>query len=312
MPPLTEAQRYQIEHDIRLGLDNGAIAIGVGCCSRTIERELGRCGGRARYRAADAQADRQRCALNSAANHPTVPVELWPPIEAAILRKLSPEQAIKELKLTLCASVIYRYLRRHHKKRHCQQLRHYVASRRRGGKKGKMAWVRRAKTIHQRPPEVLTRDTMGHLECDSIVGKRNEPHKIVVLLDRALRLVRLGWAPDGSAVAVACHIARWQQDDTGIPMLSVTTDQGYEFSALPELLPDCLYACDPGKPYQKGQVEHMNKLIRQYVPKGKSLRHWTQAKLDWIANELNQRPRKRLSWMSPAQLLSILTTAATS
>jgi IS30 family transposase len=312
MPPLTEVQRYQIEHDIRRGLKNGAIAVGVGCCQRTIERELGRCGGRDRYRAEDAQADRERCGRISAANHPTVAAELWPPIEAAILRKLSPEQAIKELKLGLCASVIYRHLRRHPKKRFCQQLRHYAASQRRRGKKGKMAWVHRAKTIHQRPAEVLSRNTMGHLECDSIVGKRNEPHKIVVLLDRALRLVRLGWVPDGSAAAVARHIARWQQDDTGIPMLSVTTDQGYEFSALPELLQDRLYACDPGKPHQKGAVEHMNKLIRQYIPKGRSLRHMTQAKLDWIANELNQRPRKRLGWYSPATLLSILTAAPTS
>ena len=39
MPPFTEVQRYQIAHDIRLGLDNGAIAIGVGFCRRTIERE---------------------------------------------------------------------------------------------------------------------------------------------------------------------------------------------------------------------------------------------------------------------------------
>jgi transposase, IS30 family len=312
MAPLTLTQRYQIEHDIRLGLTNKAIAIGVGCSKRTIGREIGRCAGRAGYRAADAQADRQRCAGNSAANHPRVPAEIWPPIEAAILRKLSPEQAIEELKLTLSVSAIYRYLRRHYKKRHCAQLRHYAASQRRGGKKGKMAWVHRAKTIHRRPKAVLTRDTIGHLECDSIVGKRNEPHKIVVLLDRALRFVRLGWVPDGSAAAMARHIAGWQQDGTGIPILSLTTDQGYEFSALPELLPDCLYACDAGKPYQKGQVEHMNKLIRQYIPKGKSLRHCTQAKLDWVANELNNRPRKRLSWNSPAKLLSILTTAATS
>jgi len=73
-----------------------------------------------------------------------------------------------------------------------------------------------------------------------------------------------------------------------------------------------LYACDPGKPYQKGAVENMNKLIRQYIPKSKSLRHITQAKLDWIANELNHRIRKRLGWLSPAALLSKRTAAATS
>gem|GEM_PF-666650 len=312
MKPLTQVQRYQIEHDIKLGLDNKAIAQGIGFSGRTIEREVMRCGGRAHYTAERACAHRQKCGRNSAANHPTLPKTFWGPVEAEIRRKLSPEQVVKQLQLIVAASTLYRYLYRFDKKRLLKQLRHYSVGKRRRGRKGKMPWVHHAKPIRERPVEVLTRDTVGHLECDSIVGKRNEPHKIVVLIDRALRYVRLGWVKDGTAAGVAAHMARWQDDATGIPMLSLTTDQGYEFSALPELLPDCLYACDPGKPYQKGAVENMNKLIRQYIPKGKSLRHITQAKLDWIANELNQRIRKRLGWMSPAALLSKLTAATTS
>ena len=62
MPPLTETQRYQIEHDIRLGMSNELIAKGVGFTVRTIEREVSRCGGREDYRAAEAQAHRHRCA----------------------------------------------------------------------------------------------------------------------------------------------------------------------------------------------------------------------------------------------------------
>ena len=311
MAPRTEAQRYQIEHDIRLGMSNGRIATGIGCSCRTIEYEVSRCGGRARYRAAIAQSDRESCALNSAANHPTILEKVWISLEGAVARKDSPEQAIHDLKLDASTSAAYRYLHRSGKTHLLTQLRHYAASQKRGGKAGKMDWVYRALGIHERPKAVLTRDTIGHLECDSIVGKRNEPHKIVVLIDRALRYVRLGWVPDGTAVAVMRHMARWQHDDTGIPILTLTTDQGCEFSALPELLPGRLYACDPGKPYQKGQVEHMNKLIRQYIPKGVSLRNMTQAKLNWIANELNQRPRKRLGWLRPATLLSNLTTAPT-
>ena len=164
------------------------------------------------------------------------------------------------------------------------------------------------KSIHERPKDILTRDTFGHLECDSIVGKRNEPHKNVVLIDLALRYARLGWLHDNTA-AVARDRARWQHDDTGISNLSRTTDQGCEVSALPAFLPDCLYACDPEKPSQKGQVGHMNKPVRQYIPKGKSLRNITQAKLDWIANKLNQRPRRRLGRLSPAKLLFKLSAA---
>ena len=311
MPPLTETQRYQIEHDIRLGMSNGRIATGIGCSSRTIEREVSRCGGRSQYRAEEAQVDRRRRAQNSAANHPTILETVWLALESAVARKDSPEQTIHALKLEASTSAAYRYLHRGGKMHLLTQLRHYAASQKRGGKAGKMDWVYRALSVHKRPKAVLTRDTIGHLECDSIVGKRNEPHKIVVLIDRALRYVRLAWVPDGTAAAVARHMARWQQNAIGIPILTLTTDQGCEFSALPELLPGRLYACDPGKPYQKGQVEHMNKLIRQYIPKGKSLRNMTQAKLNWIANELNRRPRKRLGWLSPAKLLSNLTAAPT-
>ena len=242
MPPLTETQRYQIEHDIRLGLSNKLIAKALGCSVRTVEREMRRCGDRARYRATDAQAHRRQCARNSAANHPTIPETVWIPIEEAIRRKLSPEEALNECQLGHSASAVYRYLRRCGKAHLRKQLRHYTASQKRGGKAGKMAWVNRAKSIHERPKDVLTRDTIGHLECDSIVGKRNEPHKIVVLIDRALRYVRLGWVPDGTAAAVARHMARWQHDDSGISMLSLTTDQGCEFSALPEL-PAGLFVC---------------------------------------------------------------------
>ncbi len=311
MKPLTPTQRYQIEHDINLGLDNKAIAQGIGFSRRTVEREVMRCGGRTHYTAARAEAHRQQCGANSAANHPTLPTTFWAPVEAEIRRKYSPEQVVKQLKLSVAASTLYRYLYRFDKKRLLKQLRHYSVIKTGRRRKGKMPWVHHAKPIRERPVEVLTRDTVGHLECDSIVGKRHEPHKIVVLIDRASRYVRLGLVKDGTAAGVAAHIARWQNDATGIPMLSLTTDQGYEFSALPKLLPDCLYACDAGKPYQKGAVENMNKLIRQYIPKGKSLGRITQAKLNWIANELNQRIRKRLGWLSPAALLSQWTAAAT-
>ena len=59
-------------------------------------------------------------------------------------------------------------------------------------------------------------------------------------------------------------------------------------------------------------VEHMNKLIRQYIPKGTSLGKLTQATLDGIADELNNRIRYRLGWESPAGILSRLAAATTS
>lgn len=311
MPPLTEQARYQIEHDLRLGLDNKAIAKAVGKCVRTIERERKRCEGDSEYTAVRAIAHRRENGAKSTANHPTHAASIWQPVEAMLIQKDSPAQieaAMAKLDQSVSASAIYRYARRVGKPHLLKHFRHYSASKKR---QGTMRWVQRAQKIQARPKEVLTRDQIGHFECDSIVGKRNESIKIVVLLDRASRHVRMGLVRDGTTAGVARHMARWISDPR-MPILSLTTDQGYEFSALPELLPGRLYACDPGKPYQKGAVENMNKLIRQYIPKGKSLRHVTQARLDWIAEQLNQRIRYRLGWKSPNELLSQMTAATTS
>ena len=311
MPPLTLQARYQIEHDLRLGLDNKAIAKAVGKCVRTIERERQRCEGDGEYTAARAIAHRLKMGGRSAANHRIHPPLIWQSVEAPLRRKHSPAQAEASMATSgqsVSASAIYRYPHRLGKTVLLKHFRHYWAGKKR---RGKMHRAGRARKIKDRPKDVLTRDQIGHLECDSIVGKRNESIKIVVLLDRATRYVRLALVRDGTAAGVARHMARWLSDPR-IPVLSLTTDQGYEFLALPELLPGRLYACDPGKPYQKGAVEHMNKLIRQYAPKGNSLRQFSQTKLDGIAHELNSRIRYRLGWESPAGILSRLTAATTS
>lgn len=311
MPPLTYAIRYQIQHDIRLGLSNAKIALALGYTTRTVEREIQRCGNRRTYSADTAQMDRKRCAQNSAANHPVIEAQVWQVVSRGLMKQDSPEQIIHEQALKAVPSTIYRYLHRTAQKCLLKHLRHYNASQKRNGGGKKMYWVDQAKSIHDRPKAILTRDTIGHLESDSIVGKAKEADKLIVLIDRPTRFIRLGIARNGTAAEVANLFAGWQADRSGIPMLSVTSDQGYEFGKLPALLPDRIYVCDPGKPYQKGQVEYVNKLIRQYIPKGMSLRGITQAKLDWIAARINARVRKRLSWKSPAQVLSEMTAAPT-
>jgi transposase, IS30 family len=311
MPPLTYLARYQVQHDIRQGLSNAKIALALGYSTRTIEREISRCGGRRTYQADAAEQHRQQCIQNSAANHPTVNPAVWVLVNHGLTRQDSPEQIVRGLALSAHTSTVYRYLKRTGQKSLLKHLRHYKVGQRCNGRGKRMYWVEEAQSIHDRPQDILTRDTIGHQESDSIVGKAKEPDKVIVLIDRATRFVRLGLARHGTAEEVANLFVGWQNDQSGIPMLSVTTDQGYEFGKLPALLPGRLYVCDAGKPYQKGQVENVNKLIRQYLPKGMSLRKTTQAMLDWIAARINARVRKRHGWSSPSQVLFEMTTAPT-
>jgi len=65
-----------------------------------------------------------------------------------------------------------------------------------------------------------------------------------------------------------------------------------------------VYFCDPQSPWQRGTNENTNGLLRQYFPKGTSLASYSQNDLNKIALQLNQRPRKTLGFMTPADKLN--------
>lgn len=70
-----------------------------------------------------------------------------------------------------------------------------------------------------------------------------------------------------------------------------------------------IFFCDPHKPWQRGTNENTNGLLRQYFPKGTDLRVHSEAELDAVADEFNDRPRKRLQFQKPIELIGPLLAA---
>lgn len=167
--------------------------------------------------------------------------------------------------------------------------------------------------ISERPAEAVDRAVPGHWEGDLIIGK-NQASQIGTLVERSTGYVQLLHLPASrEADVVAEAMIAMIQVLPGNLWKTLTWDQGHELAAHGRISIDAgidIYFCDPHSPWQRGSNENTNGLLRQYFPKGTDLSVHSAAYLDEVAAELNNRPRKRFDWDSPAQVLDQLLSTA--
>ncbi len=158
--------------------------------------------------------------------------------------------------------------------------------------------------ITERPADADDRAVPGHWEGDLIIGKGNQT-AIGTLVERTTGYAMLVHLPDGyKPEQVSDALAAKIQTIPGILRASLTGDQGPEMRDWKEVSVAAdieIYFCDPHAPWQRGTSENTNGLLRQYFPKGTDLSVHRAIDLDWVATELNDRPRKRLGFRKPVE-----------
>jgi IS30 family transposase len=163
--------------------------------------------------------------------------------------------------------------------------------------------------IADRPPEVDDRRIPGHWEGDLIVGA-NSGSAIGTVVERTTGFVILLHLPERhGAVEVADQMITQMGRLPDLLRRSVTWDQGSEMAhhARISLATDLdIYFCDPHSPWQRGTNENTNGLLRQYFPKATDLSGYHHNYLDYVAAQLNDRPRKRHNWQTPREVLTTL------
>ncbi|WP_159706959.1 IS30 family transposase [Arthrobacter sp. 18067] len=161
--------------------------------------------------------------------------------------------------------------------------------------------------IADRPAEVEDRAVPGHWEGDLIVGKDGKT-AIGTIVERTTGFVMLLHVPTGEnrAESVRDGLIRKMGALPDELRLSLTWDQGTEMRRHKEvkIAADIdIYFCDPHAPWQRGSNENTNGLLRQYFPKGTDLSIYSQTDLDYVAHELNDRPRQRFDFCTPNEMI---------
>lgn len=156
--------------------------------------------------------------------------------------------------------------------------------------------------ISERPASVETRKEFGHWEIDTVMG-RGSSDCIVTLVERKTGYVMIGELPDRTTDSLNLKTKMLIRRDR-FKFKTITADNGTEFNQYEKIEMSTgvtFYFANPYHSWERGTNENTNGLIRQYLPKGKSMDSLTQAECDKIAQQLNTRPRKRLNYKTPQE-----------
>lgn len=303
---LTAADRGAIEALLRVDYTVSQIARELGKDCSTVSREITNRSTPNGYFAEHAQIDyeikRRKCRKKSKLN------VSW--TQGYVIKRIklgwSPEQVAGRMVVEnrvdrVCHETIYKFI---YGNGYCVEEGLYQYLRR--GKKRRTSWKGRKThqskipnrvSIHQRPEEVSEKVRYGHWEGDSVIYP--DLKAINTLNELYTGRVKFTKLRRKTAEATAEAIERAMRGEV---VLSFTFDNGTEFfehGRITEVTGAPVYFCDPYSSWQRGSNENANGLLRGYLPKRHNINDLTQEDLNDIEDELNNRPRKRLGYLTP-------------
>ena len=204
-------------------------------------------------------------------------------------------------KKPLCASTIYRYIKRGElpeitAKTHLRRKNKRIQTR-----NANYNTIQPDRIIPQWSETIKTRSRIGDWEGDTVYGSVGKG-LLVTLVDRKSRYLCAGLLNNRVAGETRKVIESLLKDLT---VHSISLDNGSEFAEfklLEEHLSTEVYFAEPHKPWQRGTNENTNDILRFFFPKGTNFHEVSCEKLERVVYLINTRPRKCLNWKSPFEV----------
>lgn len=304
---LTLEQRYTINVMYEQGYTRKEIAAAIGVSCSTVSRELRRNSsrrGKYDYNYAHLQTRKRRQAGSGVSRK-----EGWvwkAVIHFLTVEQWSPEQISGYLRsrgVRISHETIYARIRKDKAEGGTlyTHLRHRLRHRKKRSDAG-VGMIPDRKGIELRPAGA-DGSVFGFFEMDTIVGPGNR-HAILTITERSTNMLfmeRLAHGKNAHQLAKAViRILRPFRD----AVVAITTDNGLEFSEhrmITEAIGAQVYFTAPYSSWQKGAVENINGLIRQYIPKGVDFDNFNNKQIREIMDKINDRPRKKLDYDTPKE-----------
>ena len=314
---LSLSERESISRGLAMRRSLRQIARGLNRSPSTVSREVSRNGGMEQYRAAPAdQAAWDRAQRPKACKLVQYPAlarivagkleHHWSPDQIAHwLKQMHPQDESKRVSHETLYKSLFIQARGALKKElqaYLQTQRSIRRSKQHSIKQEGLGQITGAVSIRERPASVEDRAVPGHWEGDLIFGSHNS--QIATLVERHSRYVMLVKVNGKDSETVINALIKHAHKLPTELYQSLTWDRGSEMADHQRftLATDIqVYFCDPQSPWQRGSNENTNRLLRTYFPKKTDLSEHSQATLNKVARELNERPRKTLGYKTPAE-----------
>lgn len=230
--------------------------------------------------------------------------------EQMLKEKLSPDVICGEARrsgafqVTVCAKTLYNYIDQCLLK--VRNIDLLLKVKRKAAKRGCPKHRRMyGLSIDERPEAINNREEFGHWEIDTVVGKRENAAVLLTLDERTTCYRHVIKIASRSAQAVEEGIRQLQEnygERFHTVFRSITSDNGSEFSSLPQILPNTsIYYAHPYSSYERGLIEKQNSLIRRFFPKGRSLDGVSPDTVQRVQDWINRFPRKSFAYASAAE-----------